>query len=206
MGISWIQRTEPDRTAVPIPPTRFDRTVEQIAGTYLSNTEERIVRLVTFLADEKLTIGISLGYWALVQLQRSSQRDREEVNHLLASLLVATASVHLVKRLVNRLRPDRTIVHGYRKGIPLAGNAWDSFPSGHAVQLGTLASALSTAHKGMKMLIWPAAILVAATRPLLLAHYPTDVAGGLLLGCLVERLMRRWHRFGMKQARYRPLD
>jgi hypothetical protein len=102
---------------------------------------------------------MSLSYRAYVHPQRSSRQDRAEANHLVASLLVATASVHLVKRFVNRLQPDQTIVHGSR-------------PRAHCCWL----------------------------------HYPTNVAGGLLLGRLVERLMRHWHRFDMNEPRNRVLD
>jgi hypothetical protein len=31
----------------------------------------------------------------------------------------------LIKHSVNRKRPDRALVHGYRRGIPRSGNAWD---------------------------------------------------------------------------------
>src|SRR5258708_6717978 len=36
--------------------------------------------------------------------------------------------------------------------------------------------------------VWPAALAVAATRLALLAHYPTDVGAGLLLGVGIEKI------------------
>src|SRR5216683_5451900 len=42
--------------------------------------------------------------------------------------------------------------------------------------------------------IWPSAISLSATRVLLLAHYPSDVAAGLLLGALIDRLVARLAR------------
>ena len=40
----------------------------------------------------------------------------------------------------------------------------------------------------MRGAVWPALALLAASRVLLLAHYPSDVAAGLGLGGLIERV------------------
>src|SRR6185437_4331232 len=95
---------------------------------------------------------------------------------------------HLLERFVDRERPDRRVVHGWRHGIPRSGNKWDSFPSGHAVQLGALATlGCRLAGRRVRPLLWPAALVLAVTRIVLLAHYASDVAAGLLLGALVGR-------------------
>jgi membrane-associated phospholipid phosphatase len=103
---------------------------------------------------------------------------------------------HLMKVLVNRERPDRTVVHVRRHGIPRSGNAWDSFPSGHAVHLGTVAAALMRlAPPGLRPAIWPTAAALAGTRIVLLAHYATDVIGGLAIGVALERIVHGFAAF-----------
>jgi hypothetical protein len=92
--------------------------------------------------------------------------------------------------------PDRTI-RGPRNGIPYSGDAWDSFPSGHAIHLGAMApSAARLAPKSLRQLIWPTVFCLASTRTLILAHYPSDVAAGLAIGLAtnksVEAALRRW--------------
>jgi hypothetical protein len=57
---------------------------------------------------------------------------------MIFSVLVAGAVPHIFKLLVRRRRPDRSI-QARKNGISRSGNAWDSFPSGHAVHLGAMA-------------------------------------------------------------------
>ena len=110
---------------------------------------------------------------------------------MLAGAVIASALPHLLKRIVRRRRPDRTVVHGKRHGIPRSGNPWDSFPSGHALHVGALARdlhALST--PALRPLLWSALAGLAASRVLLLAHYPSDVIGGLALGAAIDAAVK----------------
>ena len=106
------------------------------------------------------------------------------------AVLVASALPHLLKHLFDRERPDRTVMRGRpRRGIPRSGDPYDSFPSGHAINIGAIAGPLTRsvpAH--LRRAVWPALALLAASRVLLLAHYPSDVAAGLGLGALIERI------------------
>jgi undecaprenyl-diphosphatase len=106
------------------------------------------------------------------------------------AVLVASALPHLLKHLFDRERPDRAVMRGRpRRGIPRSGEAYDSFPSGHAINIGAIAGPLTRsvpAH--LRRAVWPALALLAASRVLLLAHYPSDVAAGLGLGGLIERV------------------
>ncbi len=51
-------------------------------------------------------------------------------------------------------------------------------------------------------LAWCGATALAATRVLLLAHYPSDVLAGLGLGVLVNKAVDRLSRQGSKQPRF----
>jgi membrane-associated phospholipid phosphatase len=94
------------------------------------------------------------------------------------------------KRFTDQERPDRCMVHGRRRGIPRSGNAYDAFPSGHAMHVGAVASAVSWAYPKSAPVAWGLGGLVAATRIVLLAHWTTDVLAGLAMGALVERCLR----------------
>lgn len=60
-----------------------------------------------------------------------------------------------------------------------------SFPSGHTLHAVCM-TLLATSHfPGLGWLLWPFTLLVAASRPVLGLHYPTDVLAGAALGALL---------------------
>jgi len=130
------------------------------------------------------------GAWLYVRFRQRSERARRCGNQMVANAVIAAALPHLAKRVVDRERPDRKVVGFIRHGIPRSGKPWDSFPSGHAVHVGALASALDRflpAH--WRLVLWPSAGALAATRIVLLAHYVTDVAAGLFVGAMIDRIV-----------------
>ena len=82
------------------------------------------------------------------------------------------------------------MVHGRRHGIPRSGKAYDAFPSGHAMHVGAVASAVSWAYPKSAPIAWGLGGFIAATRIVVLAHWMTDVLAGLAMGALVERSLR----------------
>jgi membrane-associated phospholipid phosphatase len=115
-----------------------------------------------------------------------------EADRMLCSVALAGALPHAFKHLVDRERPDRALVHGPRHGIPKSGNAWDSFPSGHALHLGAAAGSIARLVPApARPFVWPAVIALASVRIMLLAHYPSDVAAGLAMGAGLNKLTAR---------------
>jgi PAP2 superfamily protein len=106
------------------------------------------------------------------------------------AVLVASALPHVLKHLFDRQRPDRSVMRGRRRrGIPRSGEPYDSFPSGHAINIGAIAGPLARlVPPHLRPAVWPVLTLLAASRVLLLAHYPSDVAAGLVLGTFIERV------------------
>jgi membrane-associated phospholipid phosphatase len=103
-------------------------------------------------------------------------------------VLLAGALPHVFKHLVNRRRPNRSVVRGRRNGVPRLGEPWDSFPSGHALHMGAMAGSLSRlSPEWMRPLVWLSLGGLAATRIALLAHYVTDVVAGWTMGVLLNR-------------------
>jgi membrane-associated phospholipid phosphatase len=176
------------RGLISLPPTHADLAVARACAGNATAALTRTLRVVTWLADEKILLGGAVLFWLYARSGRRRAPLARHADRLLCSVALAGALPHLFKRLVNRKRPDRVVIHGGRHGIPRFGNAWDSFPSGHAVHVGAVAASVGRiAPYRLRPLVWPAATALAATRIVLLAHYFTDVAAGLALGALLDR-------------------
>jgi membrane-associated phospholipid phosphatase len=74
-----------------------------------------------------------------------------------------------------------------------AGNpAYYSFPSGHATTAFALALAVSAVWPQARVAMAVYAIVIAATRLVLLAHHPSDVVAGALIGLIGTMFVRYW--------------
>ena len=74
-----------------------------------------------------------------------------------------------------------------------AGNpAYYSFPSGHATTAFALALAVSVIWPQARLAMAVYAIVIAATRLVLVAHHPSDVVAGALVGIVGAMFVRYW--------------
>jgi undecaprenyl-diphosphatase len=175
-----------------LPPTRGDLVLSRACARAATPEIERTLRVVTWLADEKIVLGATLLFWAYARLSRRDIEIARGADHMLCCVAIAGVLPHLFKRLVDRKRPDRVVVHGRRHGIPRSGNAWDSFPSGHALHLGAIAGSVARfCPNRFRRFVWPSIMALAATRILLLAHYLSDVVAGLALGVALDSVVGR---------------
>ena len=172
---------------VTIRPTRTDRAIANAIASRTTPRLEQAARLLTWGADEKLLLALSVGAW-LYAARRP--RLRPVADHVLTVSLVSAMLPHLFKRAVNQTRPDRRTVKGHWRGVPWSGRAHDAFPSGHALHMGALASAAGLFPTVERRLARGVAVALSATRILLLAHWTSDVAVGFAVGALLERLIR----------------
>src|SRR6478752_7560842 len=168
--------------------TQLDRRVARAVARHASPAVERPARLLTWAADEHVLYVIARGLW--LAARAGEERERRQTDHLALSVVVTAILPHLLKRLIDQKRPDRCMVHGRRHGIPRSGKAHDAFPSGHAMHVGAVASAVSWAYPRSAPIAWGLGGLIAATRIVILAHWTTDVLAGLAIGALVERCVR----------------
>jgi membrane-associated phospholipid phosphatase len=115
------------------------------------------------------------------------------VQYLFLAVLVPVLASEVVKWSVGRGRP---FVGGKANSFnfaPFAGSeAYASFPSAHAVTAFALALAVGTLRPRARpwMLIY--AILIALSRLVLLAHHPSDVVAGALIGVIGAMAVRYW--------------
>ena len=171
--------------------------VARAAARHAEKPVERATAALSWIADEKVVLVAVAGAWLYCRWALPTPRARRIADQMALNALISAALPHLAKRLVDRERPDRKVVGLVRHGIPRSGKRWDSFPSGHAVHVGALAAALGRfLTPRWRLVLWPSAAGLAATRLVLLAHYVTDVAAGLFIGATIDRVVARRARSG----------
>jgi membrane-associated phospholipid phosphatase len=178
------------RAPIRLPPSHIDLAIARFCARQAFPGEERTLRALTVLADEKTVVAGALLYWAYSRLDAVAPAGKREADRMACAVLVASALPHVLKHLFDRQRPDRSVMRGRRRrGIPRSGEPYDSFPSGHAINIGAIAGPLARlVPPHLRPAVWPVLTLLAASRVLLLAHYPSDVAAGLVLGTFIERV------------------
>jgi undecaprenyl-diphosphatase len=173
-------------------PSRLDVAIGKRAARAATPARERSLRVVTWLADEKLLLGVVGLFWLGARVHPHVNKIGREADRMLIGVAIAGVVPHVLKHFVDRKRPNRALVRWPRHGIPRSGDAWDSFPSGHALHLGAIAGPLSRlAAPPLKPLVWAAILGLASTRVLLLAHYASDVAAGLIIGAGIGKAVRK---------------
>jgi membrane-associated phospholipid phosphatase len=112
---------------------------------------------------------------------------------LFFAVLVPVLSGEVIKWIVGRGRP---FVGGAANAFnfsPFATtNAYASFPSAHAITAFALALAVSVLWPRARAAVMTYAVLIAGSRLVLLAHHPSDVVAGALIGVVGAMLVRYW--------------
>jgi membrane-associated phospholipid phosphatase len=70
--------------------------------------------------------------------------------------------------------------------------AYYSFPSGHATTAFALAFAVAALWPGTRLVMAVYAVIIAVSRLVLLAHHPSDVVAGALVGIIGAMFVRYW--------------
>jgi membrane-associated phospholipid phosphatase len=109
------------------------------------------------------------------------------------AILLPVLSGEIIKVMVGRGRP---FVGGKANAFnfaPFTGSeAYASFPSGHAITAFALAFAVSAVWPRARAAMIIYALLIAVSRLLLLAHHPSDVVAGALVGVVGVLFVRYW--------------
>jgi undecaprenyl-diphosphatase len=112
---------------------------------------------------------------------------------LFLAVLVPVLAGELTKWVVGRGRP---FVGGKANAFNFshfAGTeAYASFPSAHAITSFALAFAVGALWPRTRVVMIVYALLIAMTRLVLLAHHPSDVVAGALIGVVGAMLVRYW--------------
>lgn len=104
--------------------------------------------------------------------------------YFLMTIGSASALVHLAKLVFGRARPELFADYGAHSLSWLAGHEWmyQSFPSGHSAAVGSFFGAFAMLAPRLRILFAVGALTIGVTRVVVGAHYPSDVAAGLLTG------------------------
>jgi len=101
--------------------------------------------------------------------------------------------VNVVKHIFGRARP---LVGGSLDPYLFSPFSWPAayagLPSGHAATVFSVLVAFGTLWPRGRTLLWVYALLIAASRVAVTAHYPSDVLAGALVGAVGALLVRRW--------------
>lgn len=160
------------------------------------------VRILTDFGKDTHVLGtlavvfivVALGY----PLARSSLRPKLpsiaiHVEYLFLAVGMSVLVAEVIKWIAGRGRPFVGGPANAFNFVPFIGTeAHASFPSGHSVTAFALAFGV--------IAVWPRlwiaasiyALLIAASRLVLLAHHPSDVVGGALIGIVGAMAVRYW--------------
>jgi undecaprenyl-diphosphatase len=112
---------------------------------------------------------------------------------LFLAVLVPVLATDLIKWTVGRGRP---FVGGEANVFNFVhfsdSPAYASFPSGHATTAFALAFAVAALWPQTRVWMLVYALFICATRLVLLAHHPSDVVAGALIGVIGAMLVRYW--------------
>ena len=101
--------------------------------------------------------------------------------------------VTIVKRLIGRSRPPRIYPTGPFDYFPFSWRVENaSMPSGHGTTAFAIAVALGALFPRARVVLWIYAALIAISRVVIAAHYPSDVVAGAIVGGIGALVVRWW--------------
>ncbi|QOZ25925.1 phosphatase PAP2 family protein [Bradyrhizobium sp. CCBAU 51753] len=141
-----------------------------------------------------LLIAVSLAAPALHGTSRATLLGLgTRLQYLFLSVALSVAVGEVLKWIVGRGRP---FVGGKANAFNFqhfnGSEAYASLPSGHAITAFALAFAVSAVWPRARVIMLVYALVIAATRLVLLAHHPSDVVAGALVGVIGAMAVRYW--------------
>jgi membrane-associated phospholipid phosphatase len=146
------------------------------------------------LALGAVLIAVAFAAPALHGIQRSLLLGLgTRLQFLFLSVALSALVTDVIKWCVGRGRPfvggeANPFNFSHFAGTP----AFASFPSGHATTAFALAVAVAAVWPKARVAMAVYALIIAATRLVLLAHHPSDVVAGALVGIIVAMFVRYW--------------
>lgn len=170
---------------------KADIAVAEAAGKVRDAPILKVLGKASEIADQPPLAAISLATVAAGLVLRRPAIALTGLR-MLAAHAAATGMKAMVKRSVDRTRPDMLVDEGqYEAGAGTRNEPrYNSFPSGHTAGAVAVAEAIArTFPRGA----WPArawAVGIAALQVPRCAHYPSDVGAGAAIGVAGDRVVR----------------
>jgi membrane-associated phospholipid phosphatase len=119
-----------------------------------------------------------------------------------AAIAIPGLAVTIVKRLIGRVRPSALGPFAY---VPFSWRPdYAGMPSGHATTAFAAAVAIGAVWPRARPLLWLYAVVIALSRVIIAAHYPSDVIAGAFVGGFAALIIRNHfaaRRLGFAVAR-----
>jgi undecaprenyl-diphosphatase len=111
---------------------------------------------------------------------------------LFVTIALSGIIADIIKPLAGRARPGLWLNNGIYGFFPGTFDAhWNGMPSGHTTTAFALACSLSIFYRRLRILWFGYALMLAASRIIIDAHYISDVCAGAALGWLTVRLVHK---------------
>lgn len=175
----------------------FDRPVAWWAHRDLSaRVEEFFNRITPLAASESWLLWSAVA--VVVCLVLRFPKRAWDAALVFCAVAGAGLLVNAIKGIFARVRPEGLLLHHlYGFEFFHTNYALVSFPSGHAATAGALGMTLTLLAPRLWPIWWLAALLLAASRVMLTAHYVSDALVGLYLGAAVALLLNGlWNQLG----------
>ncbi|KRR03036.1 phosphatase PAP2 family protein [Bradyrhizobium valentinum] len=160
------------------------------------------VRILTDFGKDEYVLAVLAGLLIAVAIISPALRGIQRslllglgtrLQFLFLAVAVPALVTEVLKYSIGRGRP---FVGGEANAFHFshfAGNsAYYSFPSGHATTAFALAFAVSALWPKARVVMAVYALIIAATRLVLVAHHPSDVVAGALVGIIGAMFVRYW--------------
>jgi len=142
---------------------------------------------MTWVARASNYSRISISIAVVLALKGGRRGRRAAIRGLIAVVAASFTADLAAKQLFPRTRPDRrTDVVGRQARMPKSS----SFPSGHTASAFAFANAVTADFPQLALPLYGVAALVGYSRVHMGVHYPSDVAGGAVLGLAVGSEVR----------------
>lgn len=115
------------------------------------------------------------------------------IGFIFMAIAVPGLLVAIVKRLIGRARPFVAGDDAWTSQILVWRPEYASFPSGHATTAFAAAVAIGALWPALRPLMWIYAVTIAISRIVVMAHHPSDVIAGALVGAIGALLVRNWY-------------
>jgi membrane-associated phospholipid phosphatase len=160
------------------------------------------VRILTDFGKDEYVLAVLAGLLIAVAIVSPALRGIQRslllglgtrLQFIFCAIAVSNLVTEVLKYCIGRGRP---FVGGEANAFHFshfAGNpAYYSFPSGHATTAFALALAVSAVWPQARVAMAVYALIIAATRLVLLAHHPSDVVAGAMVGIVGTMFVRYW--------------
>lgn len=170
---------------------KVDIAITHSAAGFYDSPAGRILGNIGKIGDEAPLLGIA-ALTALYGIATAKRRVADAGFRMARAELVAIVLKTLGKRSVNRTRPTALLEDRTYRMEPgtSSSHALQSFPSGHTAGAVAVARAFAHVFPERAPLALTGALIVGLLQLPRKAHFASDVAAGVLLGFLAERLSR----------------